>query len=115
MGVQFGESKSERATRILNRVKNLESIGYTFEGADASVRLMILHASEDYCPPFRVLDYSVQVFENDMDFHSRVLWKDEDMENDAHFRKGPTARATIKVSSFNQDAVSFITPKTSTF
>lgn len=103
MGVQFGDNKSERATRILNRVKNLESIGYTFEGADASVRLMILHASEDYCPPFRLLDYSVQVFESNMDFHSRVLWKEEDGENDANFRKGPTARATIKVSTLDDE------------
>ena len=49
---------SARATAILNRVKQLESFGYTFEGAEASVDLMILHGNENYCPPFKVLDYS---------------------------------------------------------
>ena len=51
-----GENKdwlNERATAILTRVKKLESIGYTFEGADASVKLMMLHATKRYCPPFR--------------------------------------------------------------
>lgn len=105
MGIQFGDNTSERATAILNRVKTLESIGYTFEGAEASVRLMILHASEDYCPPFRVLDYSAQVFDNNMDFVSRVLWQEEDDTNGNGFRKGPTARATIKVRTMNEDEV----------
>ena len=100
MGMEFGDNTSERATAILNRVKNLESIGYTFEGADASVRLMILHASDDYCPPFRVLDYSTQVFDNNIDFFSRALWQRKD-GNDDGFRKGPTARATIKVRTLN--------------
>lgn len=47
---------AERALVILDRVKRLESMGYTFEGADASVELMILHSTQGYCPPFRVLD-----------------------------------------------------------
>ena len=53
-----GDDVSTRATAILNRVKQLESFGYTFEGAEASVDLMILHGNENYCPPFQVLDYS---------------------------------------------------------
>ena len=53
-----GDDVSTRATAILNRVKQLESFGYTFEGAEASVDLMILHGNENYCPPFKVLDYS---------------------------------------------------------
>ena len=40
---------NERALVILERVKRLESMGYTFEGADASVDLMILHSTQDYC------------------------------------------------------------------
>ena len=39
----------ERALVILNQVKKLESIGFTFEGADASVELMILHSTQGYC------------------------------------------------------------------
>ena len=40
---------AERALVILERVKKLESMGYTFEGADASVELMILHSTKGYC------------------------------------------------------------------
>ena len=40
---------AERALVILERVKKLESMGYTFEGADASVELMILHSTQGYC------------------------------------------------------------------
>jgi 2-isopropylmalate synthase len=43
---------SDRATAILNHVKQLESKGYTFEGAEASVDLMILHSTSGYCPPY---------------------------------------------------------------
>jgi 2-isopropylmalate synthase len=98
LGVDFGEKKSEQATAILNRVKALENFGYTFEGADASVRLMILHASNDYCAPFRVLDYSAQVFDVNMDSKSRFLLQDsvaDDLLNNP--KQSSHARATIKV------------------
>jgi len=84
---------SERAMAILNRVKSLEAVGYTFEGADASVHLMILHATRGYCSPFQVLDYSVQVYDHNMDSASRVLRLDADETK----RRSPSARATIKV------------------
>ena len=94
-GVYLGEKAvSERATAILNRVKSLESKGYTFEGAEASVHLMILHSIGGYCPPFRVLDYSANVYDNNMDSASRVL-ADDDMV--ALPRTGSTARATVNV------------------
>lgn len=102
MGIQFGDKTSERALSILNRVKSLESIGYTFEGADASVRLMILHASNEYCPPFRVLDYSTQVFDNHMDSASRFLWQEEDSDNKTS-KNTSTARATIKVRTIDEN------------
>jgi len=38
-------------------------MGYSFEGADATVNLMMLHATKNYCPPFKVLDFSSQVNE----------------------------------------------------
>ena len=89
---------NHRATAILNRVKQLEAKGYTFEGAEASVDLMILHASQDYCPPFQVLDYSAQVFDSRLDSASRFLQDDDDEECcSTSMGLGPTARATVKV------------------
>lgn len=95
---------SERAIGILNRVKKLESIGYTFEGAEASVDVMILHATKGYCPPFIVLDYSAQVFDNKLDPAFRTLLHDSDSDSDAPSSKiGATARATVKVRTLNSE------------
>lgn len=96
MGVDSKEVASDRALAILNRVKQLEAKGYTFEGAEASVDLMILHASQDYCPPFRVLDYSAQVYDSKLDSASRFLYEEEDDDKVCSIL-GPTARATVKV------------------
>lgn len=68
---------NDRALVILDRVKRLESMGYTFEGADASVELMILHSTRGYCPPFQVLDYTAQVYDTNVDSASRVMSKME--------------------------------------
>lgn len=95
---------SQRATAILNRVKDLESIGYTFEGAEASVDIMILHATVGYCPPFKVLDYSTQVFETAL----RPEYKDLSRTSKDKKDSSLTSRATIKVRTLNfEDAVSF--------
>lgn len=91
--------KSERAIAILNRVKALENQGYTFEGAEASVHLMILHATKGYCPPFKILDYSAQVYDHNMDSASRVV---TNFETDGTSGTS-TARATIKVRTVRQD------------
>lgn len=96
---------NHRAGAILNRVKQLEAKGYTFEGAEASVDLMILHASQEYCPPFQVLDYSAQVYDSHLDSASRFLspsstsssLTDGNDNNPSLGRWGPTARATVKV------------------
>jgi len=99
---------SERATAILRRVKQLENIGYTFEGADASVHLMILHSTRGYCPPFRVLDYSVQVYDYNMDSASRVIGKDmgNDEDHPESQRNGNrSARATIQLRTPNYDGM----------
>lgn len=95
------EHTNERALAILDRVKELESKGYTFEGAEASVHLMILHGTKGYCPPFQVLDYSAQVFDNNIDSATRVVEKMEKRKDSSSF--GPTARATIKVRTVNLD------------
>jgi 2-isopropylmalate synthase len=90
---------SERALAILNRVKELEAVGYTFEGAEASVHLMILHSTKGYCPPFQVLDYAAQVYDSNMDSASRVLARLHSGDGPTGRQQGlgPTARATVKV------------------
>ena len=80
----------ERAAAILKRVKALEHLGYSFEGAEASVHLMLLHASPGYCQPFSVLDYSVTTADVDLDSAARVTSK-------AERPRTPSARATVKV------------------
>ena len=92
---------SERAIAILNRVKKLESIGYTFEGAEASVDIMILHATKGYCPPFAVLDYSTQVFDSGLNPAFRTLLQDS--EESSGKTGGTTARATVKVRTLGSD------------
>ena len=89
----FGNSmdagqKSDRSLAVLNRVKELENMGYQFEGADASVHLLILYGSRGYCPPFQVLDYTAQTHDQNIDSASRLV-----TSRDAR----TTARATIKV------------------
>jgi len=93
---------SERAIAILNRVKKLESIGYTFEGAEASVDIMILHATKGYCPPFTVLDYSAQVFDGDLDPAFRTLLHDTESRNKSGERFGARARATVNVRTLGK-------------
>ncbi len=90
---------AERALVILDRVKRLESMGYTFEGADASVDLMILHSTQGYCPPFQVLDYTANVYDTNVDSASRVMSKMEThgMEHHATTMPSSLARATVKV------------------
>jgi len=87
----------ERAAAILRRVKALENLGYSFEGAEASVHLMLLHASPGYCVPFSVLDYSVTTSDVDLDSSARNAGQP--------LRDGgATARATVKVRVAGDDA-----------
>jgi 2-isopropylmalate synthase len=99
-GSDMDESqKSDRSLAILNRVKELENMGYQFEGAEASVHLMLLHSTTGYCPPFQVLDYSAQVYDYNMDSASRVVSNlNADIRTSAS-----TARATIKVRTIVED------------
>lgn len=50
---------SHRSKLVLDQVKDLESKGYSFEGAEASLELMLRRAVEGYNPPFELLDFSV--------------------------------------------------------
>ncbi|KAH8076931.1 alpha-IPM synthase homocitrate synthase-like protein [Aureococcus anophagefferens] len=87
----------ERAAAILRRVKALENLGYSFEGAEASVHLMLLHASPGYCVPFSVLDYSVTT--SDVDLDSAARNAGQPLRDG-----GATARATVKVRVAGDDA-----------
>lgn len=49
----------QRSGAILKTVKELEQKGYTFEGADASVDLMIRRSMTSYKPPFTIIEYKV--------------------------------------------------------
>lgn len=91
---------SRRARAILDRVKRLEAMGYSFEGAAASVHLMLLHASPGYCLPFSVTDYSITAADVDIDSPSRVLRKHAPSIPPKH---EPTARATVKVVIAGQE------------
>jgi 2-isopropylmalate synthase len=99
---QFGvDVTMDRATAILQRVKELEAVGYTFEGADASVQLMILHSTRGYCPPFQVLDYSAHVYDANLDSASRILLKNK-RSTAVSSTSSSTARATIKVRTIKR-------------
>jgi 2-isopropylmalate synthase len=56
---------SERKHQILQNIKELESRGFQFEGAEGSVELLIRRASSDYEAPFRLIDFHVLVRESD--------------------------------------------------
>lgn len=50
---------SGKAKTVLDQVKDLESKGYSFEGAEASLELMLRRSVEGYHPPFELLDFTV--------------------------------------------------------
>ncbi len=50
-----------RAQAVLARVKDLESKGFQFEGAEASFQLLLFRSQETYHPPFELVDFLVVV------------------------------------------------------
>ncbi|PXF41459.1 (R)-citramalate synthase [Gracilariopsis chorda] len=48
-----------RVKAVLEQVKELENKGYSFEGAEASLELMLRRTVHGYRPPFELLDFSV--------------------------------------------------------
>mmetsp|Transcript_5756 Transcript_5756/g.23964 ORF Transcript_5756/g.23964 Transcript_5756/m.23964 type:complete len:461 (+) Transcript_5756:645-2027(+) len=91
----------ERARAILDRVKRLEALGYSFEGAEASVHLLLLHASPGYCRPFRVLDYEVTCADDDLASVARR--QASSVPRASAVSTKATARATVKVALANAD------------
>ena len=58
-GVEIGNGES--VPQVLQEVKALESQGFSFEGAEASVIMMLKRQQPDYKPPFELIDFSVMV------------------------------------------------------
>jgi 2-isopropylmalate synthase len=59
---QFGlDTESLDVKHVLEEIKNLEAKGFTFEGAEASVELMLRRTHPAYVPPFELIDYKVMV------------------------------------------------------
>ena len=44
---------------VLNRLKELEAQGFSFEAAEASVVMLLKRQSDDYVAPFELIDYAV--------------------------------------------------------
>jgi len=72
---------SSTAARVLATVRALDLRGYFFEGADASVELMLRRSLAGYQPPFDILDYHVDV------------WDDRPSQ----YGRSGNARATVKL------------------
>ena len=52
---------SAQARDVLQQIKRLESQGFAFESAEASISLMLRRLLPDYTPPFELLDFTVLV------------------------------------------------------
>jgi 2-isopropylmalate synthase len=55
------DERDPRVVQVLQQIKDKEAQGYHFEGADASVELLLLRADPDYAPPFELIDYMTVV------------------------------------------------------
>ncbi|HEX7975222.1 MAG TPA: citramalate synthase [Anaerolineales bacterium] len=51
----------DQAADVVSQIKLLEAQGFTFEGAEASVSLMLRQSQPDYRPPFELIDFMVVV------------------------------------------------------
>jgi 2-isopropylmalate synthase len=61
-GRQFGlDLNSAQSREVLEQIKQLEAQGFTFEGAEASVELMLRRSHPSYVPPFELIDFMVVV------------------------------------------------------
>jgi 2-isopropylmalate synthase len=59
---QFGLNvDSDAAVRVLEDIKTLESAGFVFEGAEASIAVRLLRHKPDYRPVFTLIDFTVIV------------------------------------------------------
>lgn len=59
--IGIAPEKISNLAEVLDHIKRLEHKGFTFDGADASVELMLYRALPGYQPPFKMLDFMVVV------------------------------------------------------
>jgi 2-isopropylmalate synthase len=57
----LAELSSQEVTGVLNEIKTLESQGFSFEAAEASVALMLKRQEAGYVAPFDLIDFSAIV------------------------------------------------------
>jgi 2-isopropylmalate synthase len=55
------DAEDNIARQVLEEIKHLENCGYAFEGAEASVAMMVKRQTPHYQAPFRLVDYMVLV------------------------------------------------------
>jgi 2-isopropylmalate synthase len=61
-GREFGmQVDSDQARQALGMIKSLEAQGFTFEGAEASVSVLLNRLQPGYQPPFELIDFMVVV------------------------------------------------------
>ncbi len=59
LGIEMGENGE--VGQILERIKDLEAQGFSFEAAEASVGIMLKRQEPGYVPPFKLIDFVVMV------------------------------------------------------
>jgi 2-isopropylmalate synthase len=59
LGLQLDENVD--MPEVLHRLKELESQGFSFEAAEASVAMLLKRQSDDYIAPYQLIDYTVVV------------------------------------------------------
>jgi len=60
LGLDLAESSPEVA-RVLESIKEMESHGFQYDGAEASFELLVRRAQAEYRPPFELVDFLVLV------------------------------------------------------
>jgi len=55
------DMNDQEARTLVSHIKELENRGFQFEGAEASVELLILRSQSGYVPPFELIDFHVLV------------------------------------------------------
>jgi len=58
---EFGLDAEHHVGDVLDQIKELESRGFSFEAAEASVAMMMKRQKAEYRPPFELIDLTVNV------------------------------------------------------
>ncbi|MEE8593526.1 MAG: alpha-isopropylmalate synthase regulatory domain-containing protein, partial [Candidatus Bipolaricaulota bacterium] len=57
----MGTGEQDKTHQVLSQIKELEHRGFQFEGAEASVELLVRRTNPEYTPPFELDDFHVLV------------------------------------------------------